>query len=555
MLQLTATAQPQSKHRCLSPTKLATPAASLASTRPSDPATTANPIPITDRPARNRRHALPRHQNPHQVQRIGRRQRHRLPAQRQACASPAPTPPPPAAQTARPEIHPQIARRESLRDLPAAGIPSATRATAAGSTPAPANRESQFHNAAAASSTPLPPRADARPPHPHAAAPTAPHCAADASLRPLPCPARRLGSISDRRLSNPSAVTSPAATSSHKRSLDFRFQLARAAHNIGKERSAPLPQKIQHQLRPVTQPASVSVRPASRAFARVGIPRRHPIRIFPHKKRNRRNAGRNHPPLPRSARPPPSPFRGSHPNPASPDAATTFPNPPLRSGKADPATSDRNPQSAAPAPAAPTHSPESQTPATAAELPASPLARNLRPRSHMLPAQQPAHELRRRDRLNLLPQHPHRQPMNPRQQPPLAPLRLVRVWDSRSGCPCRARALPPACRQRHVKFPRRTVPLASIRSKAFSISEAASPKRLPKLRSRRRPHMRHPPRHQRQQSIVAGNVPSLHLSQLLLERASGNNAEKLRARSAATQYRRPSTEAIPARPSLTSRSK
>ena len=33
-------------------------------------------------------------------------------------------------------------------------------------------------------------------------------------LRPLPCPARRLGSISERRLSKPSAVTTPAATSS-----------------------------------------------------------------------------------------------------------------------------------------------------------------------------------------------------------------------------------------------------------------------------------------------------------------------------------------------------
>src|SRR6185437_5283468 len=35
-------------------------------------------------------------------------------------------------------------------------------------------------------------------------------------LLPLPCPARRLGSIRARRLSKPSAVTRPAATSSHK---------------------------------------------------------------------------------------------------------------------------------------------------------------------------------------------------------------------------------------------------------------------------------------------------------------------------------------------------
>jgi len=40
-----------------------------------------NPIPITDRPTGNRRNPLPRHQNPHKIQRIRCRQRHRLSAQ------------------------------------------------------------------------------------------------------------------------------------------------------------------------------------------------------------------------------------------------------------------------------------------------------------------------------------------------------------------------------------------------------------------------------------------------------------------------------------------
>ena len=55
----------------------------------------------------------------------------------------------------------------------------------------------------------------------------------------------------------------------------------------------------------------------------------------------------------------------------------------------------------------------------------APLARNLRPRRHMLPAQQPLHELRRRNRLDLLAQRGNSQPMNASQQPPLAPFRLV----------------------------------------------------------------------------------------------------------------------------------
>ena len=57
------------------------------------------------------------------------------------------------------------------------------------------------------------------------------------------------------------------------------------------------------------------------------------------------------------------------------------------------------------------------------------LALHLRSQGNMLPAQQPAHELRRCDRLDLLAQSCDSQPMNARQQPAVAPFVLVLlVW-------------------------------------------------------------------------------------------------------------------------------
>ena len=85
-------------------------------------------------------------------------------------------------------------------------------------------------------------------------------------------------------------------TRSHQfpeRGFDFRFQFSRAANDIGKERRASLPQKIKHQLRSVAQTAVC-------AWLRGGMPRRHPVGIFPYKEGDGRNAGGNHAPLPRS---------------------------------------------------------------------------------------------------------------------------------------------------------------------------------------------------------------------------------------------------------------
>ena len=87
-------------------------------------------------------------------------------------------------------------------------------------------------------------------------------------------------------------------------------------------------------------------------------------------------------------------------------------------------------------------------------------------RRNMLPAQQPAHELRGRYRLNLLAQSGDGEAMNAGEQPPFAPFSS---W--RGHSPVRA--------VRSVKLPRRTPPLASMRSNAFSISAAGSPGSLP----------------------------------------------------------------------------
>ena len=58
------------------------------------------------------------------------------------------------------------------------------------------------------------------------------------AVRPWPCPARRLGSISERRLSKPSAVTIPAATNSHKAVSTSDFSLP-VPRTISAKRQAP----------------------------------------------------------------------------------------------------------------------------------------------------------------------------------------------------------------------------------------------------------------------------------------------------------------------------
>src|SRR5579863_7738859 len=112
--------------------------------------------------------------------------------------------------------------------------------------------------------------------------------------------------------------------------------------------------------------------------------------------------------------------------------------------------------------------------------------RCLRPRSHMLPSQQPPQELRRRDRLNLLAQHSNGQPMDAGQQPSLAPFNFgwLLVW---------ARATRPRSLTRELSPEHSSRSLHPKQSHLYIGSRKA--KLIPELRSRRRPNRRHPPHH------------------------------------------------------------
>src|SRR5438128_11909708 len=55
----------------------------------------------------------------------------------------------------------------------------------------------------------------------------------------------------------------------------------------------------------------------------------------------------------------------------------------------------------------------------------SPFAQELRPGRHVLPAQEPPHELRRGHRFDLFAQRPQRQSMDTRQEAPITPLRFA----------------------------------------------------------------------------------------------------------------------------------
>ena len=77
-----------------------------------------------------------------------------------------------------------------------------------------------------------------------------------------------------------------------QRSLDFRLQLACTAYDVGKERRATLPQKVEYFLCSVAQAAIFRQLGA-------GMPRRHPIGIFSNEECYGSNAGGNYAPLSR----------------------------------------------------------------------------------------------------------------------------------------------------------------------------------------------------------------------------------------------------------------
>ena len=198
--------------------------------------------------------------------------------------------------------------------------------------------------------------------------------------------------------------------------FDFRFEPARRSHHVGKKQRAPLLQKFKHRLRHRAQKRSSRI-------LRSRMMSSHPIRIFAHKERNRRNPRRNHsPPV----------FIGSR----------SFQS---RRMRRQAAPSHRACQAQLievrrivvadsacqykPFPRAGWNFKPLQLPD---HFQRSMLASHLRTRSEVLPAQKPVHELRCFDRFDLLAQRRNRQAMNASQQTPLAPLGFVIMLSRRA---------------------------------------------------------------------------------------------------------------------------
>jgi len=125
------------------------------------------------------------------------------------------TRPPRAGRTAHPEIHPRNARHGFRRDLQRRKPVSNSRQVGRLASRASKSRKT-MRNVAKASSMLLRLLAVSPQPRRCAAEPSGRNYGGVAQLVRFLCPARRLGSMSERRLSNPSAVTRPAATSSHR---------------------------------------------------------------------------------------------------------------------------------------------------------------------------------------------------------------------------------------------------------------------------------------------------------------------------------------------------
>ena len=292
-----------------------------------------------------------------------------------------------------------------------------------------------------------PPRQDRQ------AKPTAPkHCGLCRGLPRSSGPAKarfRRGSISTRRLSNPSAFTSPAATSSH--SADARPQLARPACESNPPRTsrrarpgtiAPgWPARSGTPLRFASgicrcdrhksiHSASSRTKNVTGAML-VGTTRRGPRAPFSpslHKCRMRRNPSPSH-----CAR---------QPQRIQPSRIVTCDS--LRQNRPLPLRR-RSLKSFQPA-----H-----------RLEQSLLARKLPPFAQVLPVEQEPHVDRRRHRLNLFAQRAQRPPVNALQNPPLAPFNLNVRHRFPPGLPSNT--------------PRRIVPVDSSRTICFQTAPAQAP--------------------------------------------------------------------------------
>ena len=328
-----------------------------------------------------------------------------------------------------------------------------------------------------------------------------PRCAAAARCARGPVRRGASDRSSARILSKPSAVIMPAVTSSHSAvsTSAFSFPVPRT---ISAKNEAPrCAQMSQHLARGCAETDAI------RFGVAVRVARNHPVRVFANEKCNRRNAGGNHAAI-RIAR-----FASRvagcgerRPQPTAPVRQRLIEN-----------FRDRNSRCVAQGFAAPRHSRAPRSLGAAASTSSVPRS----PRScvlgrDVLPAQQPAHELRRGHRLNLLAQSAERQPMNAREQTAVAPFDF-------------ARAMSP------VKRPRRMEPLASRRKSVFSMSFGAIPRKSPRAAAVIGPRCAIQPVMQAMQRIFARRRRASTSGRGESKCAAGKSAANVAAFSAATQ--------------------
>ena len=131
------------------------------------------------------------------------------------------------------------------------------------------------------------------------------------------------------------------------------------------------------------------------------------------------------------------------------------------------------------------------------------LSGELRTRSGMLPAQKPAHELRRRDRLNLLAQFADGEPVDAREQTAFAPLRLRSCGVGELAAKYGAAGFH--AQQRFIDL---------LRRKAENFAQ---------FRRCRGPGMRHPARDHRQHGIFLRRCGAADIGQGICERSCAKN--------------------------------
>ena len=91
------------------------------------------------------------------------------------------------------------------------------------------------------------------------AMPSGRSCGGDGCCGHCPVPARRFGSINERRLSKPSAVTTPAATSSQSAVSISAFNFSVPRTMSAKNDAPAMAQKVEHLPRPFAQSARVRI--------------------------------------------------------------------------------------------------------------------------------------------------------------------------------------------------------------------------------------------------------------------------------------------------------